>query len=220
MKGATPRGARAARPVRLFRAEGGTEGRQAVGRRAARLALALITRDAPHLLILDEPTNHLDVDAREALVQALNEYEGAVVMVSHDRHMIEMPPTGWCWWMRRSLTAASTIIPMPYWAGRRRARPGGPVATRRRTARLRPRRGKRVQALRKAAKAAEAEIARLTARRADIDLALFDPEAAAAADRKRTASELMQERGQVERALEAAEQVWLEACEALETAGV
>ena len=44
------------------------------GGERARLALALITRDAPHLLILDEPTNHLDVDAREALVQALNDY--------------------------------------------------------------------------------------------------------------------------------------------------
>ena len=60
------------------------------GGERARLALALITRDAPHMLILDEPTNHLDVDAREALVQALNEYSGAVVIVSHDRHMLEM----------------------------------------------------------------------------------------------------------------------------------
>ena len=60
------------------------------GGERARLALALITRDAPHLLILDEPTNHLDVDAREALVQALNGYDGAVILVSHDRHMIEL----------------------------------------------------------------------------------------------------------------------------------
>src|SRR5215218_1355273 len=60
------------------------------GGERARLALALITRDAPHLLILDEPTNHLDVDAREALVQALNDYRGAVVLVSHDRHMLEL----------------------------------------------------------------------------------------------------------------------------------
>ncbi len=63
-------------------------GRLSGGERA-RLALALITREAPHLLILDEPTNHLDVDAREALVQALNDYTGAVVLVSHDRHMVE-----------------------------------------------------------------------------------------------------------------------------------
>ena len=60
------------------------------GGERARLALALITRDAPHLLILDEPTNHLDVDAREALVQALNDYAGAVILISHDRHMVEL----------------------------------------------------------------------------------------------------------------------------------
>jgi ATP-binding cassette, subfamily F, member 3 len=60
------------------------------GGERARLALALITRDAPHLLILDEPTNHLDVDSREALVQALNGYNGAVILVSHDRHMVEL----------------------------------------------------------------------------------------------------------------------------------
>ena len=60
------------------------------GGERARLALALVTRDAPHLLILDEPTNHLDVDAREALVQALNDYQGAVILISHDRHMVEL----------------------------------------------------------------------------------------------------------------------------------
>ena len=51
--------------------------------------MALATFHGPHLLILDEPTNHLDVDAREALVRALNDYEGAVILISHDRHLMD-----------------------------------------------------------------------------------------------------------------------------------
>ncbi|MBI5165876.1 MAG: ABC-F family ATP-binding cassette domain-containing protein, partial [Magnetospirillum sp.] len=60
------------------------------GGEKARLLFALMSRDAPHLMILDEPTNHLDIDAREALVSALNAYEGAVVLVSHDPHLVEL----------------------------------------------------------------------------------------------------------------------------------
>jgi ATP-binding cassette subfamily F protein 3 len=59
------------------------------GGEKARLLFAFMSFDAPHLLLLDEPTNHLDIDAREALVQALNNYEGAVVIVSHDPTMLE-----------------------------------------------------------------------------------------------------------------------------------
>ena len=59
------------------------------GGEKARLLFAFMSFDAPHLLLLDEPTNHLDIDAREALVQALNNYDGAVVIVSHDPIMVE-----------------------------------------------------------------------------------------------------------------------------------
>ncbi|XDZ64209.1 ABC-F family ATP-binding cassette domain-containing protein [Alphaproteobacteria bacterium LSUCC0396] len=60
------------------------------GGQKARLLMAMAAIDAPHILILDEPTNHLDIESREALVQALNVYEGTVILVSHDSHLVEM----------------------------------------------------------------------------------------------------------------------------------
>jgi ATP-binding cassette, subfamily F, member 3 len=59
------------------------------GGEKARLLFCLMSHDAPHIMLLDEPTNHLDMDAREALVQALNNYNGCVILVSHDPHLVE-----------------------------------------------------------------------------------------------------------------------------------
>jgi ATP-binding cassette subfamily F protein 3 len=191
------------------------------GGERARLALALITRDAPHMLILDEPTNHLDVDAREALVQALNDYGGAVVVVSHDRHMLELTAD------RLVLVDGGAAREFPgsledytdFVLGRNQNGGGStdqPRGNRKDERRAAAEARERNQGLRKAVKAAEEMVAKLTARRSAIDRALFDPNSADAADAKRTTTELMKLRADVERDLEAAEARWLEASEALE----
>ena len=188
------------------------------GGERARLALALITRDAPHLLILDEPTNHLDVDTREALIQALTAYEGAVVIVSHDRHMIEMAAD------RLVLVDAGTAkefdgtiedyLALVLGRDAPGAKPdkGERKEARRAAAEAR----EKGQALRKRAREAEAALARLTEQRGAVDRAMFDPAGADAALAGLTMTELMRRRGELDNKVTALEAAWLDASEALE----
>lgn len=196
------------------------------GGERARLALALITRDAPHVLILDEPTNHLDVDAREALVQALNAFEGAVVMVSHDRHLLEMTADrlmliadGRAEEFAGSLDDYRDILlgrgekKSEAKAEDRGERRGNKKEERRAAAQER----ERTKHLRAAAREAEKGMGLLSEQRTEIDRALFDPDGAAKAYSGKSTSELMKLRGDIEKKLERAEAVWLEASEALES---
>ena len=200
------------------------------GGEKARLLLALAAFHGPHLLILDEPTNHLDVDAREALVRALNEYEGAVILISHDRHLVDACADRL--WIVRGGTVRSYAGDMATYRAECLAERGGePVAARgggaaqaNGPARLSPQEARRLAAEARAALAplknkvakAEAEIERLARQIAAIDASLAD--AGLYAKDAARAQALARERGALERARAAAEDAWLAASEAYETA--
>jgi len=194
------------------------------GGERARLVFALIAAEAPHLLILDEPTNHLDVEAREALVEALNEYQGAVVLISHDRHFVELaaerlwlvadgrvePYDGDLDDYRRLLLSADS-------GGRKPAEAAQTKAARAEARRDGAEARSRLKPLKDAARSAEKEVARLAAERDRVAAALADPKVYAAAGERVVA--LNRERAELERALAEAEARWLQAAEALEAVG-
>ena len=195
------------------------------GGERARLALALITRDAPHMLILDEPTNHLDVDAREALIQALNDYSGAVVIVSHDRHMLEMTAdrlvlvdSGTAREFDGSIEDYIAFVLAKEPASARKDGPGGsPKLNKKDQRKANAEAREKGQAMRKHARAVEADLERLTALLSAIDLAMFDPATADAALARQNMTDLMKHRAETARLVEAAEAAWLEVSEVLES---
>ena len=194
------------------------------GGERARLALALITRESPHILILDEPTNHLDVDAREALVQAINDYGGAVILVSHDRHLVEL--TADRLWLVADGTAQEYSGSLDDYRrqilSRSTTQKGtdAPAAkvNRKEERRAAAKARERTSALRKDVKKAEELVDQLSRERTQIDHALFHPDQYEGALAGRPASELMKKRADTERRLERAEAAWLEAQNKLEAA--
>jgi len=224
MRGATPGAVRAQLGRFGFSGDRATQlvGSLSGGERA-RLALALITREAPSLLILDEPTNHLDVDSREALVQALNSYSGAVVIVSHDRHMIELVADrlllvdgGRVQEFDGTLEDYTELV-LGKGSGADAAEPTGAKLDRKADRRAAAQAREQNKALRSTIAAAEKDIAKLTADRSRIERAMFDPGSAEAPERDLTMTELMKRRADIEAKLEAVEARWLEASQALET---
>ena len=190
-----------------------TPARDLSGGEKARLLLGLATFTGAHLLILDEPTNHLDIDSREALIQALADYAGAVILISHDRHLVEASVD------RLWLVAEGTIRPYDgdlsdYRQMVLEARAGG-VATRNgrsvdpAQARRREAAGRRAETapLRKKIKAAETLIEKLHKEIAAYDARLADP-SLYARDPARIAAE-SKGRAQAAKALADAEEEWL-----------
>ena len=190
------------------------------GGEKARLLLALATRDAPHLLILDEPTNHLDIDAREALVRALADFEGAVLLITHDPHLVELVAD------RLWLVGDGTVQPFDgdlddYRALlAERARPAAKsdaAPTRREDRRERAEARAATAPLRRRARDAEQRIAKLADERGRIEAKLADP-ALYVPGRAAEVTAAQTRLAAIARATEAAEAEWLEAAEALKSA--
>ncbi|MEM8838216.1 MAG: ABC-F family ATP-binding cassette domain-containing protein [Pseudomonadota bacterium] len=201
------------------------------GGERARLLLGLATFNGAHLIILDEPTNHLDIDSREALVHALNEYEGAVIMISHDRHLIEASAD------RLWLVADGTVKPYEGDLDEYRAYILQTKKAQQKTGNEKKPDANRVNSSANAAErrreAAEkrAEIAPLRAEIKTLEktisvlqkkIALADEKMAIPnlfTDHPEKATELAKIRARLARELEDAEEAWLEKSEALEEAG-
>ncbi len=189
------------------------------GGEKARLLLALATRDAPQLLILDEPTTPLYIDARDALVKALGDFEGAVLLITHDPHLVELVAD------RLWLVGDGTVKPYDgdmddYRALLvERARPVAKAesVTRKDDRRERAEARAAVAPLRKQAKDAEALLVKLNAERAKIEAKLADP-ALYAPGRVAEVTAANARLAAIRREAETAEALWLEAEEALEAA--
>ena len=192
------------------------------GGEKARLLMGLCTFAGPHLLILDEPTNHLDIDSRSALAEAINDFGGAVILISHDQYLLEACAD------RLWLVADGGVRPFDGDMAEYRkfvldsARGGGADKKREAAANSQAEARRDAAKARKDAaplmrkvKAAEEKMGKFTDLIARIDTALSDPRAFERSPAE--ASKLAQQRAEVARALAAAEEEWLELSHELET---
>ena len=188
------------------------------GGQKARLSLLLATIDAPHLLILDEPTNHLDIESREALTEALNDYTGAVVLVSHDMHLLELVAD------RLWLVADGAVVPYADdletyrrsllsgedgRAAGKAAPAAEPPAPRKRASR------DEILDLRAEVRRCEERVEKLTEMLGKISVRMADP---ALYNDPHEAERWGRKHAEAEAALPRAEALWLDALERLETA--
>jgi ATP-binding cassette subfamily F protein 3 len=185
------------------------------GGEKARLLMGLATFAGPHLLILDEPTNHLDIDSRTALISAINDYEGAIILVSHDRYLLDACAD------RLWVVDGGTIAPFDGDMGdyskyilersrTQKSQSGNGVMESAQTIQRRSAAEIRRQTapLRKKIEALEERIAKFQGLMEKIDTALSAPDAFARDPAK--AGELAKQRAELEQAIASAEEEWLE----------
>ena len=194
------------------------------GGQKARLSLLLATLDAPHLVILDEPTNHLDIESREALALALGEYQGAVILVSHDPHLINaIADQLW-------LVKGGTVKPYnedldAYKTMLLAERGGGGAASEAKKKAKGPKqkrlsnseRRKLTQPLREEVTKCEERIEKLEAMKLKISERMADPDFYTSQSTSKV-EELTMKHGEIMQAIEKAENLWEKASEALDTA--
>ena len=183
------------------------------GGQKARLSLLLATLDAPHMLILDEPTNHLDMESREALVEALAAFNGAVILVSHDMHLLSLVADRL--WLVRGGRVAPFEDDLDAYRRMLLSGDGGEKPARaEKPARPKPTRDE-VQALRAEVRKCEARLEKLNDMRDKLATKLADP--ALYEDGKAGEAEVWQKKyAEVMDGLERAEGLWLAAQERLE----
>jgi ATP-binding cassette subfamily F protein 3 len=189
------------------------------GGEKARLLFALMSVEAPHILLLDEPTNHLDVNSRQALVQAVNAFEGAVIIVSHDPHLIAL--TADRFWLVAGGAVTTFDGDMDDYRallagnGGNSAKAAGGVAAKDKKERRREAAEQRqaVAHLKRELASAEAKVEKLEARREDLSGAIVCPSLYQDQGGSAKLIVLRKQLGQVEKDLRAAEDRWAKAQE-------
>ncbi|MCP4284147.1 MAG: ATP-binding cassette domain-containing protein [Gammaproteobacteria bacterium] len=199
------------------------------GGEKARLVLALLVYQRPNLLLLDEPTNHLDLEMRLALSQALQDFKGAMVVVSHDRHLLRTTTdTLLLVHNERIEEFKGDLDDYPRWLSDNRSdalrqqRPEKEVGDNSANAKKERKRQqaeqrRQLQPLRKQVTALEKSMAQLTERQTQLEQQLADPDIYGAA-KKTQLKQLLANKGVIDSELQTAEEQWLEASEALDMA--
>ena len=193
------------------------------GGEKARLLLGLITFHGAHLLILDEPTNHLDIGAREALIEALNDFQGAVLLITHDAHLAAAVADR-LWLVNKGAAAPydgdlSDYRELVISANKTAPKDSGtkPSINAKEQARKYSAEARlAIQPLKKAADAAEARVEKLNNTLARLDEALAEP--GLFENNLQRATKLSKERSALVNAIESAESDWLTALETYEAA--